>query len=189
MVATLSTMQSLGSPAFYFKLTDVRTNLLVELSSNIKQPILLMFICNHCPYVLHLISQLTDIANQAQENGFFVAAISSNDIQSYPQDSPVRMLEFANNYGFNFPYLFDESQTVAKNYGAAYTPDFFVYDKQHKLAYRGQMDNASPTNTLPVNGDDLSQALYAVLSGNKPPAQQLPSIGCNIKWKPGNEPF
>ena len=189
MVATLSTMQSLSSPAFYFKLTNVRTNLLVELSSNIEQPILLMFICNHCPYVLHLIDQLTDIANQAQENGFFVAAISSNDIQNYPQDAPDKMLEFANNYGFHFPYLYDESQTVAKNYGAACTPDFFVYDKHHKLAYRGQIDSARPTNTLPVSGDDLSQALNAVLSGKKPSAQQLPSIGCNIKWKPGNEPF
>ena len=189
MVTTLSKMQNLGSPAFYFKLTDVRTNVLVELSSKVEQPILLMFICNHCPFVLHLIDQLTSIANQAQENGFFVAAISSNDIQSYPQDAPDKMLEFANNYRFNFPYLFDESQTVAKNYGAACTPDFFVYDKQHKLAYRGQMDNARPTNALPVNGDDLSQALYAVLNNKISPAQQLPSIGCNIKWKPGNEPY
>ena len=99
------------------------------------------------------------------------------------------MLEFANDYGFNFPYLFDESQTVAKSYSAACTPDFFVYDKQHKLAYRGQMDNARPTNALPVNGDHLSQALYAVLNNKMPTAQQLPSIGCNIKWKPGNEPY
>ena len=190
MVAVLSTMQDLGGLAKPFDLPDVANdNRIVALNDLAGQAVLLMFICNHCPFVLHLIDKLTDIANQAQANGFFVAAISSNDIQSYPQDAPDKMIEFANNYGFCFPYLFDESQTAAKSYSAACTPDFFVYDKQHKLAYRGQMDSARPTNTLPVSGDDLSQALYAVLNGNKPPAQQLPSIGCNIKWKPGNEPL
>ncbi len=188
MVATSSIMRALDSVSFYFNLTDVSTSTPVELSSTTKQPVLLMFICNHCPFVLHIMKQLTSLANQAQENGFFVAAISSNDIQRYPQDSPEKMREFANQYGFNFPYLYDECQAVAKNYSATCTPDFFVYDGRHKLVYRGQMDSARPNNSLPVTGDDLTQAISDVLSGNKPSTQQFPSIGCNIKWKPGNQP-
>ena len=122
-------------------------------------------------------------ANQAQSNGFFVAAISSNDVERYPQDAPEKMALFAKDHGFNFPYLYDESQSVAKSYSAVCTPDFFVYDDKHKLVYRGQMDTSRPNNSIPVTGNELNTALTAILNGAKPPLNQTPSIGCSIKWK------
>lgn len=149
---------------------------------------LIMFICNHCPYVLRLMPQLADLANKAQQNGFAVAAISSNDIENYPQDAPPRMREFAIANSFEFPYLFDETQEVAKAYKAACTPDFFVFDSAHKLRYRGQMDAARPSNNLPADGQDLQAALDAIASGREVSLEQVPSIGCNIKWKAGNAP-
>jgi len=183
MVAEVSTMQALGTPSGGFTLTDVSTNTSISLSSEIKKPVLLMFICNHCPYVLHIMNELTELANQAQSNGFFVAAISSNDVERYPQDGPEKMALFAKDHGFNFPYLYDESQSVAKSYSAVCTPDFFVYDDKHKLVYRGQMDASRPNNSIPVTGNELNTALTAILNGAKPPLNQTPSIGCSIKWK------
>ena len=147
-----------------------------------------MFICNHCPYVLHLIEPLVKIANKAQEDGFGVVAISANDVDVYPQDGPEQMRRFADQHGFDFPYLFDETQSVAKAYRAACTPDFFVYSRQHRLQYRGQMDGSRPSNNHPVDGQDLTAALQAVLAEKPTTEKQTPSIGCNIKWRPGNEP-
>jgi len=188
MSAVPSTMRELGSSVIDFELEDVSTQQSVLLSRAIDKPILLMFICNHCPFVLHIAKMMTELANQAQKDGFFVAAISSNDVLKYPQDSPENMQVFAKHYNFDFPYLFDQSQSVAKNYCAACTPDFFVYDKEHKLVYRGQMDDARPTNSSIVSGNDLRNALNAVLRGTRVPEEQIPSIGCNIKWRSGNEP-
>lgn len=129
---------------------------------------------------------LTALANQAQSDGFFVAAISSNDVECYLQDSPEKMALFAKHYGFTFPYLYDENQSIAKNYGAVCTPDFFVYDGQDKLVYRGQMDGAQPNNSIPVTGTELRIALTAILNGTDLPLNQSPSIGCSIKWKAEN---
>ena len=188
MSAVQSTMQPLGSKATAFVLPDVCSDKLVSLNDAGNKPMLVMFICNHCPFVLHIANKMTELANQAQKRGFFVVAISSNDVEAYPQDSPKNMLAFAERYGFDFPYLFDEYQLAAKNYHAACTPDFFVYDRYHKLAYRGQMDDARPSNSLAINGNDLRNALNAVIEGSTASSAQTPSIGCNIKWRSGNEP-
>lgn len=189
MVAVASTMRDLGTPASDFSLPDVRNqNQLVQLGDFDDKPLLVMFICNHCPYVLHLIEPLVKIANKAQEDGFGVVAISANDVDVYPQDGPEQMRRFADQHGFDFPYLFDETQSVAKAYRAACTPDFFVYSRQHRLQYRGQMDGSRPSNNHPVDGQDLTAALQAVLADKPTTEKQTPSIGCNIKWRPGNEP-
>lgn len=169
-------------------MTNVSDDGLVSLDGFIGKPMLVMFICNHCPYVIHLIKPLCKLANEAQINGFGVVAISSNDVNAYPQDGPKAMREFALNYGFEFPYLFDETQEVAKNYGAACTPDFFVFDRQHMLRYRGQMDASRPSNSLPVTGHDLQSALEAIAGKQTVNQEQIASIGCSIKWRPGNEP-
>lgn len=189
MVAVASTMRDLGTPASDFSLPDVRNlNQFVQLGDFDDKPLLVMFICNHCPYVLHLIEPLVKIANKAQEDGFGVVAISANDVDVYPQDGPEQMRRFADQHGFDFPYLFDETQSVAKAYRAACTPDFFVYSRQHRLQYRGQMDGSRPSNNHPVDGQDLTAALQAVLAEKPTTEKQTPSIGCNIKWRPGNEP-
>ena len=184
MSLTLSTMQELGSSAPDFSLPDVRSTKTIGLSDFTGQPLLIMFICNHCPYVVHLIQPLADLANQYQHRGFAVIAISSNDISSHPQDSPENMQLFAEQYGFNFVYCFDESQHTARSYNAACTPDFFVYDRNHRLRYRGQMDGSRPGNDVAIDGQDLTAALDAVLNGKQISDQQSPSMGCNIKWKP-----
>lgn len=184
MVAVKSTMQALGQAAPDFSLPDVsRQDALVSNADFIDQPMLIMFICNHCPYVIHVMQELTSLANDFVGQGFAVVAISSNDVDAYPQDGPDKMRLFAEQYRFAFPYCFDQSQQVAQAYDAACTPDFFVYDAQHKLRYRGQMDGARPGNAEPVNGADLRAAMTAVLAGDTPPAEQLPSMGCNIKWR------
>lgn len=189
MVAVTSTMQTLGSAAPKFSLPDVTAdNQLGSASNCVAQPMLVMFICNHCPYVVHIMSELTTLANQAKRDGFAVFAISSNDALNYPQDGPEAMAGFARQYGFQFPYLYDETQQVAKDFGAACTPDFFVYDAEHCLRYRGQMDESRPGNNSPVSGDDLSAALSSVLSGQAVVEKQTPSVGCNIKWSAGNAP-
>lgn len=189
MVAVLSTMQDLGGLAKPFELPDVANdNRKVALDDLAGQAILLMFICNHCPYVIHVMPELVELANRAKLKGFAVLAISSNDAQSYPQDGPEPMNTFARQYGFEFPYLYDESQEVAKNYGAACTPDFFVYDANHRLQYRGQMDESRPGNGKLVTGADLQSALDAIRGGRVPSEAQTPSVGCNIKWRAGNEP-
>ena len=189
MVAVLSTMQELGSSAHEFSLPDVTDgNRSVSLEDAAGKPLLLMFICNHCPYVIHIINELALLANEAQQNGFAVMAVSSNDVENYPQDGPGPMAEFADQYGFRFPYLYDESQQVALAYRAACTPDFYLFDKNHRLQYRGQMDSARPGNDQPVNGEDIRSAMGAILAGKSPAELQKPSMGCNIKWRRGNEP-
>lgn len=189
MVAVPSTMQALGSPAHAFDLPDVSAgNASLSLQGFHGQPLLLMFICNHCPFVIHILQGMVALGNEAQKKGFVVLAISANDAETYPQDGPSAMAEFAKTHGFEFPYLYDQSQDVAKAYGAACTPDFFVYDKNHRLQYRGQMDGARPSNNIPVSGKDLRRALDDVFAGRATSEDQVPSIGCNIKWRAGNEP-
>jgi thiol-disulfide isomerase/thioredoxin len=148
-----------------------------------------MFICNHCPFVKHIADQLAVFGSKAQEMGAAVVAIQSNDILNYPDDAPGKMKEEIETRGYTFPYLHDEEQDIAHAYRAACTPDFFVYDGSRLLRYRGQFDGSRPGNDVPVTGEDLMNALEKVLKGEEIPAdEQKPSIGCNIKWKPGNEP-
>lgn len=189
MAAVNSTMQALGSTAPEFKLPDTNTaDSLVSRESVAGKPLLIMFICNHCPFVIHIMERLVELANNAQDNGFAVVAISANDVEKYPQDGPDAMRDFAREYGMKFAYCFDESQSVAKAYGAACTPDFYLYDSQHRLQYRGQMDGSRPGNAIAVSGNDLQNAIDSIANGATVDQHQIPSIGCNIKWKAGNEP-
>jgi peroxiredoxin len=182
-------MLPLGTTAPNFSLPDVTTKKIVSLADYEKSPALLvMFLCNHCPYVKHIRAVLAQLGKEYQDKGVGVVAISSNDVVGYPDDSPEKMVLEAKSAGYTFPYLYDESQSVAKSYKAACTPDFYVFDKQHQLVYRGQIDDSRPANGQPVTGKDLRAALDAVLAGQTVPATQKPSIGCNIKWKAGNEP-
>jgi peroxiredoxin len=153
-----------------------------------KPALLVVFMCNHCPYVKHVAAGLAQLARDYQERGVAVVGISSNNVSSHPADSPEQMVHEVEQRGYTFPYLYDETQAVAKAYRAACTPDFYVFDRQQKLAYRGQMDDSRPDSGIPVTGKDLRAALDAVLAGQPAAAVQKPSIGCNIKWKPGNEP-
>ena len=188
MVATPSTMVSLGSPAPDFSLPDTEGST-VSLSDFDSAPALLvMFICNHCPFVVHVRDHLADLGREYEQRGVAVVAINANDVAKYSDDSPAKMAREVKLAGYTFPYLFDETQEVAKAYSAACTPDFFLFDGDRKLAYRGQFDDSRPGNGLPVTGADLRAALDAVLAGQPVPERQLPSMGCNIKWKPGNEP-
>jgi len=187
MAETLSTMAPLGSQAPDFKLPDA-SGKVVSLNDFASAPALLVaFICNHCPFVKHVRSQFAALAREYQARGVAVVAISSNDVASYPEDSPAKMAEEIRTVGYTFPYLYDEDQSVAKAYRAACTPDFYVFDKARKLAYRGQMDGSRPGNRIPVTGADLRAALDSVLAGRPVPQDQKPSIGCNIKWKKGKE--
>lgn len=188
MAATYSTMQSLGSAVPSFSLPEVSTDSQIHLSNFIGKPLLIMFICNHCPYVIHLIKELTALANEYKNKDFGVIAISSNDVNNYPQDNPKAMVKFTKQYGFEFPYCYDESQQVAIDFQAACTPDFYIYDENHSLVYRGQMDGSRPSNGQAITGDDLRRALAAVEKNEVVNEQQIPSVGCNIKWKPGLEP-
>jgi hypothetical protein len=149
---------------------------------------LVMFICNHCPFVVHVRGQLAQIGRDYGQQGVFIAAINSNDTKKYPDDGPAKMKIEAATAGYTFPYLLDEDQSVAKAYAAACTPDIFLFDGERKLVYRGQLDDSRPGNENPVDGHDLRAALDAVLSGKPVAEEQKPSIGCNIKWQPGNEP-
>jgi peroxiredoxin len=188
MVKTASTMRKLGTPAPDFRLLNVDGRM-VGLSDFDDNPALLViFMCNHCPFVKHVADGLTRLANDYLPRGVAIVGINSNDAQSHPQDSPEQMVHEAEQRGYPFPYLYDETQEVAQAYGAACTPDFFLYDKSRKLVYRGQLDGSRPGNNVPVTGVDLRAALDAVLAGRAPPEKQIPSIGCNIKWRPGNEP-
>lgn len=189
MALTPSTMLPLGTNAPDFRLPDAATGKTVALGDFQKSPALLvMFICNHCPYVKHLRAALGGFAKDCQARGAAVVAISANDAASHPDDSPENMKREAAQFGYGFPYLYDESQAVAQAYRAACTPDFFLFDKDRKLVYRGQFDDSRPGNGQPVTGADLRAAVEAVLAGRPVSPQQKPSIGCNIKWKPGNEP-
>jgi peroxiredoxin len=181
-------MLELGTPAPAFTLPDYdgKEHSLGDPSS--RKATVVMFICNHCPYVKHVREQLAAIGSEYAAKGVGIFAINSNDFDSYPDDSPARMKIEAEQWGYTFPYLVDADQSVAKAYRAACTPDFFVYDGQGKLAYRGQLDAARPSNEEPADGKDLRAALDALLAGNSPSADQIPSIGCNIKWRSGNAP-
>ncbi|MEM1007461.1 MAG: thioredoxin family protein [Myxococcota bacterium] len=187
MARTPSTMLPLHTPAPSFSLPDPQGNV-VSLQEYANQPVLIAFICNHCPFVIHIREGFAKLAKTYQDKGVAVIAINSNDVEKYPADRPEKMAEEIKDAGYTFPYLFDQSQDVAKRYRAACTPDFYVFDAQHKLVYRGQMDDSRPGNGIPVSGKDLQQALDAVLNNTPVPAEQKPSIGCNIKWIPGNEP-
>jgi peroxiredoxin len=149
---------------------------------------LVAFICNHCPFVKHIADTFAKLAEEYRKRGVAVVGINSNDYRAFPDDAPAKMRDEVKRRHYTFPYLVDESQEVAKAYHAACTPDFFVFDRQRRLVYRGQMDSSRPGNDVPVTGDDLRAALDAVLERRPVPEPQLPSIGCNIKWKPGNEP-
>jgi len=187
MALTPSTMTPLGTQAPNFCLPDT-DGMLVSLGDFDGKVLLVAFICNHCPYVKHVRSAFAQLARDYQARGVAVVAINSNDVTRYPDDSPARMVEEKQAASYTFPYLYDESQAVAKAYQAACTPDFFVFDKARRLVYRGQMDDSRPGNYKPNDGADLRAALDAVLDGLPPAAEQKPSVGCNIKWKPGNEP-
>jgi peroxiredoxin len=188
MAATNSTMLPLGTPAPEFRLADTKGKF-VSLSDFHEAPALLVaFICNHCPYVKHIRAGLAQLARDYQRPGVAVVAINSNDVDNYPADSPVKMAEEVATAGYIFPYLYDTTQEVAKAYRAACTPDFFVFDQDQRLVYRGQMDDSRPGNGLAVTARDLRAALDSVLKGEAVSNQQKASIGCNIKWKPGNEP-
>jgi thiol-disulfide isomerase/thioredoxin len=150
--------------------------------------LVVIFMCNHCPFVKHLADGLAAFAREYQPRGAAIVGINANDPGGYPDDSPERMIQEAEQRGYTFPYLFDETQEVAQAYRAACTPDFFVFDKEQKLVYRGQFDPSRPNSGKPVTGEDLRRAVDAVLAGQKPDAKQTPSIGCNIKWRAGAEP-
>lgn len=188
MVRTASTMLPLGTAAPDFSLPNAIDGKTVSLADFRGAPLLVMFICNHCPYVKHIRDGLAEFAQKYQAKGVAVVAISSNDAGAYPQDGPDKMAEEARDAGYTFPYLFDDSQDVAKSYHAACTPDFFLFDQSHQLAYRGQLDDSRPGNGVPVTGTDLAAAIESMLDGKPVSEQQKASLGCNIKWKPGSEP-
>lgn len=188
MVAVNSTMLPLGTKAPDFQLTDTTGKTVSLADFKGASALAVVFMCNHCPYVKHIRSGLAQVARDYSKRGVGVVGISSNDVENYPADSPAKMAEEVKAAGYTFPYLYDESQAVAKAYRAACTPDFYLFDKDQRLVYRGQLDDSRPGNGVPVTGRDLRMALDSVLAGKAVPAAQKPSIGCNIKWKPGNEP-
>ncbi len=189
MPETPSTMAPLGIKAPNFRLPDVVSGRTVSLDDYKSSPALLvMFICNHCPYVRHVREHLAQLVREYQARGVAVVGISSNDVAQFPEDGPEGMKEEARTVGYTFPYLFDQTQEVAKEYRAACTPDFFVFDKDRRLVYRGQMDDSRPSSGRPVTGKDLRAALDAVLAGRPVAVDQKPSLGCNIKWKEKNAP-
>lgn len=188
MSLTPSTMLPLGTPAPDFELPDPNGKRITRDDFEDAPGLLVIFLCNHCPFVKHLRQELADFAREVQKRGLAVVGVSSNDVEKYPDDSPEKMKEEARTVGYTFPYLYDESQEVAKAYRAACTPDFFLFDGERKLVYRGQFDASRPGNDEPVTGEDLRAAVDALLEGRPVPENQIPSVGCNIKWKPGNEP-
>lgn len=189
MVETASTMQlPLGAQAPDFALPDTEGRIVRLSDFGQAKALLVVFMCNHCPYVKHIADHLAQLAKEYQAKGVAVVGINSNDVASYPDDSPQKMREEVKRRGYTFPYLYDESQEVAKAYRAACTPDFFLFDQNRRLVYRGQLDDSRPGNGIPVTGKDLRAALDAVLAGQPVAKEQKPSLGCNIKWKPGNEP-
>ena len=184
MAVTPSTMIALGTKATEFTLPDTVSGKNLSLSDMRSDKVtVIMFICNHCPFVKHVNAGLVKLANDYITKGVSFIAISSNDVINFPDDSPEKMKLLSEELGYPFPYLYDESQEVARAYDAACTPDFFIYDKDLKLAYRGQMDDSRPSNGLPVTGKDIRAALDMLLAGKPVSAEQRPSIGCNIKWK------
>jgi peroxiredoxin len=188
MVRTPSTMLPLGTLAPDFSLVNVDGQTVSLEDFRGAPALLVMFISNHCPYVIHVADQLAQLAHEYQTRGAAIVAIGSNNVASYPADSPEQMVAEAEQRGYSFAYLYDETQEVAQAYRAACTPDFFLFDAERRLVYRGQLDSSRPDSGIPVTGEDLRAALDAVLAGNSPSENQTPSLGCNIKWKPGNEP-
>jgi peroxiredoxin len=188
MVKTASTMLALGTTAPEFHLPDVVSGETISLATfSGSKALLVMFICQHCPFVKHIQSELAKIGHDYGDR-LGIVAISANDVANYPDDSPQKLKQMAQELNFNFPVCYDESQSVSKSYTAACTPDFFLFDSSSKLVYRGQLDDSRPSNGVPVTGKDLRQAIDAVLQDQEINFEQKPSIGCNIKWKPGNEP-
>lgn len=188
MARTSSTMLPLGTKAPEFSLVNVdgRTVSLADFKG--APGLLVIFMCNHCPFVKHLASSLAEFAREYMQKKVAIVGINSNDVASYPADSPEQMVREAEEQGYTFPYLYDETQEVAEAYRAACTPDFFLFDRDQRLVYRGQFDSSRPDNGVPITGADLRAAVDDVLAGKKPSDKQMPSIGCNIKWKSGNEP-
>lgn len=187
MAATESTMVPVGTPAPDFSLPDP-SGVTVSLGDFEGQPLVVAFVCNHCPYVKHVAAALPDVVSALEALGVAFVAINSNDFVAYQDDSPTAMTAFAHDHEWHFPYLVDESQRVATAYRAACTPDFFLYDADHRLAYRGRMDGSRPNSGEPVTGEELKAAAKAVAAGEAAPEPHHPSMGCNVKWKPGNEP-
>ncbi|MGD0168089.1 MAG: thioredoxin family protein [Gaiellaceae bacterium] len=188
MSLTPSTMLPLGTTAPDFELPDTNGKTVSLADYQNKSALLVLFICNHCPYVKHIRAGLAQLARDYLPRGAAIVGINANDVANYPDDSPAKMKEEAKSAGYLFPYLYDETQAVAKAYRAACTPDIYLFDKGRKLVYRGQLDESRPGNGIPVTGKDLRAALDAVLAGKPVSPNQKASMGCNIKWKSGNEP-
>ena len=189
MALTASTMLPLGTKAPDFQLPDVVSGKIISLSTNAdKQALLVMFICKHCPFVKHIKEEMAHLGKDYVNRGVGIVAISSNDANKYPDDAPEQLKAMVQDLGLMFPVCYDESQETAKAYTAACTPDFFLFDAEQRLVYRGQLDDSRPSNGKPVTGNDLRTAIDAVLAGQPVNSEQKPSVGCNIKWKPGNEP-
>ncbi len=188
MALTTSTMLPLGTKAPDFELPDVLSDQLISLSNYVdKQAILVMFICQHCPFVKHIKEQLATLSSDYAHSKLAIIAISSNDVSNHPDDAPKYLQAMAQELNLTFPICYDESQEIAKAYSAACTPDFFLFDASQQLVYRGQLDDSRPSNGT-VTGADLRAAIEAVLAGEAVNVEQIPSVGCNIKWKPGNAP-
>ena len=188
MVLTPSTMLDLGTEAPNFTLADPDGNSFDLSTQQIDRGLLVIFMCNHCPYVIHIREKLVQKIREYQDQGITVVAVNSNDYTTHPDDSPERMAQDKKEFGYTFSYLVDDDQQVARSYQAACTPDFYLFDKDRTLVYRGQFDSARPGNTTPITGDDLSTAVAQMLEGREIKVIQQPSMGCNIKWKAGNEP-
>ena len=188
MVKTASTMLPLGTTAPDFSLINVNGETVSRTDFADAKGLLVIFMCNHCPFVIHLAAHLSQFARDYHGSGLAIVAISSNDVSSHPQDSPEQMVHEAEQRGYIFPYLYDEDQAVAKAYRAACTPDFFLFDGNHQLVYRGQFDSSRPESGIPVTGEDLRQAVDAMLAGQPVSEDQKPSLGCNIKWKEEQAP-
>lgn len=188
MVSVTSTMLPLGTPLPEFSLPDADGGVHSTADAAEAPGLLVAFVSNHCPYVKHVAPELGRLTAKWMDAGLAVLAVNSNDVEAYPEDGPEPMKEFAKVSGWTFPYLIDESQEVARTYRAACTPDFFLFDRDRRLVYRGRLDGSRPNSGVPVTGEDLGRAVDAVLAGQPVPDDQLPSMGCNIKWKPGNEP-
>ncbi len=182
-------MLDLGTKIPYFNLFNTIDNCFYDLNSmNRENGTLIVFICNHCPYVIHIIDKMIEISNYYNKKGLNSIFISSNNVETHPQGGPLAMKKYATEKNFNFPYLYDESQEIAHKFKAACTPDFYLFDSNQKLVYRGRFDDARPGNEKPITGNELRIAIENSLSGKTPLKKQIPSLGCNIKWKKGNEP-
>ena len=188
MARTASVMIELGTKAPEFSLLEPATGKTISLENFSGKPILIAFICNHCPYVIQIKDVFASFTAEYRQKGLAVIAINANDVENYPDDSPEKMIEDVVAYNYSFPYLYDETQSVAHAYQAACTPDFYLFDANHVLYYRGQFDSARPQSDIPVTGEDMIAAVDLLLAGQPAPEQQLASLGCGIKWKQGNEP-